>query len=160
MKKTTLLAIFSAAFQLNAQTIVPTTPQNKKVILEEFTGVNCVYCPDGHTIANAIKNANPTNVFLINVHVGGYATPTSGQPDFRTPFGSGIANQSGLTGYPAGTVNRTVFPGNAQNGGTGTAMSRSKWAASSNQIIAQSSYVNLATTATINVNTRLLTVLV
>jgi hypothetical protein len=160
MKNTTLLAIFFVAFQMNSQTIVPTTPQNKKVILEEFTGVNCVYCPDGHTIANSIKNANPTNAFLINVHVGGFATPTFGQPDFRTPFGSSIANQSGLTGYPAGTVNRMVFPGNAQNGGTGTAMSRSKWVAASNQIIAQSSYVNLATTATINVNTRLLTVLV
>lgn len=160
MKKITLFTLLFAAFQMNAQTIVQTTPQNKKVILEEFTGVNCVYCPQGHTIANSIKAANPTNVFLINIHVGGYATPSAGQPDFRTPFGTAIANQSGLTGYPAGTVNRTVFAGNAQNGGTGTAMSRDKWTATSNQILAQSSYVNVATTATINVNTRLLTVLV
>ena len=145
---------------MNAQTIVQTTPQNKKVILEEFTGVNCVWCPAGHTIANAIKASNPTNVFLINIHVGGFATPSAGQPDFRTPFGTAIANQSGLTGYPAGTVNRTVFPGNAQNGGTGTAMSRNFWTGASNQITAQSSYVNLATTATINATTRLLTVLV
>ncbi len=160
MKKITLIALFFAAFQMNAQTIVQTTPQNKKVILEEFTGVNCVWCPAGHTIANAIKASNPSNVFLINVHVGGFATPSAGQPDFRTPFGTAIANQSGLTGYPAGTVNRTVFPGNAQNGGTGTAMSRDKWTATSNQILGQSSYVNVATSATINVNTRLLTVLV
>ena len=68
MKKITLLAILFAAFQMNAQTIVQTTPQNKKVILEEFTGVNCVWCPAGHTIANAIKASNPTNVFLINIH--------------------------------------------------------------------------------------------
>jgi len=160
MKKITLLAILFAAFQMNAQTIVQTTPQNKKVILEEFTGVNCVWCPAGHTIANAIKASNPTNVFLINIHVGGFATPGAGQPDFRTPFGTAIANQSGLTGYPAGTVNRTVFPGSAQNGGTGTAMSRNFWTAASNQITTQSSYVNLATTATINATTRLLTVLV
>lgn len=160
MKKITLLAILFAAFQMNAQTIVQTTPQNKKVILEEFTGVNCVWCPAGHTIANAIKASNPTNVFLINIHVGGFATPSVGQPDFRTPFGTAIANQSGLTGYPAGTVNRTVFTGSAQNGGTGTAMSRNFWTAASNQITAQSSYVNLATTATINATTRLLTVLV
>jgi len=160
MKKITLLAILFAAFQMNAQTIVQTTPQNKKVILEEFTGVNCVWCPAGHTIANAIKASNPTNVFLINIHVGGYATPSAGQPDFRTPFGTAIANQSGLTGYPAGTVNRTAFTGSAQNGGTGTAMSRNFWTAASNQITTQSSYVNLATTATINATTRLLTVLV
>ncbi len=160
MKKITLIAILFAAFQMNAQTIVQTTPQNKKVILEEFTGVNCVYCPQGHTIANAIKVSNPTNVFLINIHVGGYATPSAGQPDFRTPFGTAIVNQTGLIGYPAGTVNRTVFPGSAQNGATGTAMSRNFWTDASDQTITQPSYVNIATTASINATTRLLTVLV
>jgi len=160
MKKKLLLLIFFTAFSSYAQTIVSTTPQNKKVILEEFTGINCQYCPSGHAIANAIKNANPADVFLINIHVGGYSTPGAGQPDFRTPFGTAIANQSGLTGYPAATVNRTAFTGLSQNGGTGTAMNRSNWANASNQTRNQSSYVNVATTATIDVNTRLLTVFV
>jgi hypothetical protein len=53
-----------------------------------------------------------------------------------------------------------VFPGSAQNGTTGTAMSRNFWTAAANQTITQPSYVNVATSATINVNTRLLTVLV
>jgi hypothetical protein len=156
MKKITLLAILFAAFQMNAQTIVQTTPQNKKVILEEFTGVNCGFCPQGHTIANNIKAANPNNVFLINIHVGGYATPGPGQPDFTTSFGSAIAGQSGLTGYPSGTINRTVFP----SIGSTTAMGRGSWATASSLALAQSSYVNVATTATINATTRLLTVLV
>lgn len=39
-------------------------------------------------------------------------------------------------------------------------MSRDKWTAASNQILTESSYVNVATTATINATTRLLTVLV
>ncbi len=162
MKKTTLSLLFSVFVGVGAfaQTIVSTTPQNKKVILEEFTGVNCVFCPDGHAIANSIKNANPNNVFLINVHVGNFATPGAGQPDFRTPFGSGIAGQTNLTGYPAGTVNRNVFPGFAQNGAAGTAMSRNNWTNASNQIMAQASYVNVATSATINASTRELTVLV
>lgn len=160
MKKKLLLLIFFTAFSSYAQTIVSTTPQNKKVILEEFTGINCQYCPSGHAIANAIKNANPADVFLINIHVGGYSTPVAGQPDFRTPFGTAIANQSGLTGYPAATVNRVAFTGLSQNGGTGTAMSRNNWANASNQTRNQSSYVNVATTASINVNTRLLTVFV
>ena len=156
MKKITLIALLFAALQMNAQTIVQTTPQNKKVILEEFTGVNCPYCPQGHTIANDIKVANPNNFFLINIHVGNFATPSAGQPDFRTPFGTAIASQSGLTGYPSGTVNRTVFP----SIGSTTAMGRGNWNSASSQILAESSYVNLATTATINVTTRLLTVLV
>ena len=159
MKKTTLLFLLTS-FCTFAQTIVNTSPQNKKVILEEFTGVNCVYCPQGHTIANNIKNSNSSNVFLINIHTGGYATPSAGQPDFRTAFGTSIASQSGLTGYPAGTVNRNAFAGLSQNGGTGTAMSRNNWTNAANQILSQSSYVNVATTASMNVNTRVLTVLV
>jgi hypothetical protein len=160
MKKKLLLLIFFTAFSSFSQTIVSTTPQNKKVILEEFTGINCQFCPAGHSIANNIKNANPADVFLINIHVGGFSTPGSGQPDFRTSFGTAIANQSGLTGYPAATVNRVAYTGLSQNGGTGTAMSRNNWANASNQTRNQSSYVNVATTATINVNTRLLTVFV
>ena len=103
MKKKLLLVLFFTAFSNYAQTIVSTTPQKKKVILEEFTGINCQYCPSGHAIANTIKNANPSDVFIINIHVGGFSTPGSGQPDFRTSFGTAIANQSALTGYPAAT---------------------------------------------------------
>lgn len=158
MKKNLLFFLALAGINSYAQTIVSTTPQNKKVILEEFTGINCQYCPAGHTIANAIKNANPADVFLINIHVGGFSTPGAGQPDFRTPFGTGFSGQSGLTGYPAATINRTAFAGLSQNGGTGTAMNRNNWTNASNQTRAQSSYVNVGTTASIDVNTRVLTV--
>ena len=160
MEKKLLLLLFFTAFSTYAQTIVSTTPQKKKVILEEFTGVNCQYCPSGHTIANTIKNANPDDVFLINIHVGNFATPGTGQPDFRTSFGTAIANLSALTGYPAATVNRTAFTGLSQNGTTGTAMGRNNWTNAANQTRNQNSYVNVATTATIDVNTRLLTVFV
>ncbi|MCX6172934.1 MAG: Omp28-related outer membrane protein [Flavobacterium sp.] len=160
MEKKLLLLLFFIAFSAHAQTIVSTTPQKKKVILEEFTGINCQFCPSGHTIANTIKNANPNDVFLINIHVGGYSTPGVGQPDFRTSFGTAIANQSALTGYPAATVNRTAFTGLSQNGTTGTAMGRNNWTNAANQTRNQNSYVNVATTATIDVNTRLLTVFV
>jgi len=160
MKKTLLTTFLLTIGFVNAQTFVPTTAQNKKVILEEFTGVNCVFCPQGHTIANNIKNADPNNVFLINIHVGGFATPGPGQPDFRTSFGTAIANQSGLTGYPAGTVNRTVFSGLQQGAVGTTAMSRNNWTSASNTTKAQSSYVNVALQASINVQTNVLTVTV
>lgn len=139
-----------------AQTIVSTTAQNKKVILEEFTGIYCTFCPQGHAIAQAMKDADPTNVFLINVHVGSFAAPSGGDPDFRTPFGTAIANQSGLTGYPAGTVNRTVFAGLSQ--GSGTAMGRGNWSNAGNQTTPQASYVNVAVESSINVQTNVLTV--
>lgn len=139
-----------------AQTIVSTTPENQKVILEEFTGINCQFCPDGHAIAQAIQDANPGNVFLVNIHTGGFANPNGSQPDFRTPFGAAIAAQSNLTGYPAGTVNRHFFPGQSQGGGT--AMSRSQWTSASNQTLGQPSYLNLGVEAEIDVAASELTV--
>tara|TARA_R110002124_G_scaffold131910_1_gene294320 strand:- start:49825 stop:50127 length:303 start_codon:yes stop_codon:yes gene_type:complete len=93
-----LIAVSLFSTGIIAQTIVSTTPENRKVVLEEFTGIHCGFCPDGHAIANALQNANPGNVFLINIHQGGFATPGPNEPDFRTQWGDAIANQTGLTG--------------------------------------------------------------
>ncbi len=149
------MVLFSAT-TLSAQNIVGTDPENKNVILEEFTGIHCVFCPDGHAIAQSIYNANPGDVVLINIHTGSYAVPSGNEPDFRTPWGSAIAAQSGLAGYPAGTVNRHLFPNWSQ--GSGTAMSRGSWSAASNQILAQPSYLNVGLVSTIVTSTRQLIV--
>src|SRR5687767_6882727 len=70
-------------------------PGNASAVLEEYTGVRCTYCPDGHKRAQALADANPGKVVLINVHTGGYADPASGWPDFTTIWGSGLASISG-----------------------------------------------------------------
>lgn len=158
MKKILLSAVILAfGFTANAQLPVSTTAENKNVVLEEFTGIYCTFCPDGHSIANSIKAANPNDVVLINIHEGFYAVPSGNDPDFRTPFGTAIAGQTNLAGYPAGTVNRHEFPGLQQNG-TGTAMSRGNWSNASTQTLAQASYVNAALEADIDVQTRIITV--
>ncbi len=144
MKKLLLISAILGTTSLFAQTLVSTNPQNKKVVLEEFTGINCVYCPDGHAIAQSIKDQNPDDVFLVNIHTGGFANPGPGQPDFTTTFGSALANQSGLTGYPSGTVNRHIFSGNS------SALNRGEWQAATNQILQQPSYVNIAGEAEID----------
>jgi hypothetical protein len=157
-KKLPLSLVFtlfaSAAF---AQTIVSTSPQDQNVVLEEFTGIHCTYCPDGHAIAKSIQDANPDRVSLINIHVGGYATPGAGEPDFRTPYGTAIVGQTGLTGYPSGTINRHVFPGRENTPG-GTAIYRNFWVQSSNETMAIGSPVNVAVEASIDVNTSELTI--
>lgn len=160
-KKLLLTSAFTliSSLAMQAQTIVSTTSENKNVVLEEFTGINCVYCPSGHAIAQGLKDNNPNDVFLINVHTGGYATPSTGQPDFTTSFGSAIAGQSNLTGYPSGTVNRQVFSGYEMTTG-GTAMSRGDWVTAANQVLTESAYVNVATQAQVDIDTRVLTVLV
>lgn len=151
-----------ASFSMAAQTIVDTTSQNRKAVLEEFTGIHCTWCPAGHLISNDIAAANTGNYFAINVHVGGYATPNAGEPDFRTSFGDAIVGQTSLAGYPAGTVNRHLFTGWSQNASSpGTAMSRGDWTdAVEDSIITKTSYVNVASTATLNLSTRVMTILV
>jgi len=130
-----------------AQTIVSTDPENKKVVLEEFTGITCGYCPDGHAIAQNIQNNNPGNVFLINIHQGGYANPGNSGFDFRTPFGNALAAQVGANFYPSGTINRNS-----------NALSRGSWTSAANTALGQSSDVNVGVEADIDVQTNTITV--
>ena len=142
------------------QTFVSTTPENKNVVLEEFTGIYCGFCPDGHVIGQGIHTANPNDVFLINIHTGGYANPNGpNDPDFNTIFGSAIGNASGLAGYPAGTVNRATFSTIAPQGSAGsTALSRGDWAAAAALVMAEPSEVNVAAQASYDMGTGILTV--
>ncbi|HIF14559.1 MAG TPA: hypothetical protein EYQ86_04250, partial [Bacteroidetes bacterium] len=65
---------------VSAQSFVSTAAQNKNVVLEEYTGIYCTYCPDGHKIAQNLQSANPNDVFVINIHTGSYASPGAGEP--------------------------------------------------------------------------------
>ena len=153
MKKLyTFTILFLTSIIIHSQTIVSTSPENKKIILEEFTGIYCTFCPDGHAIAQGIQDNNAGEVFLINIHEGGYANPNGSDPDFRTPFGTAISSQSGLVGYPAGTVNRKNFPGLEQGAAGTTAMSRGSWGNATNITLNEPSYVNVGVEATIDMS--------
>lgn len=165
MKKSLLLTALTA-FGLGsyAQTFVSTTPENRNVVLEEYTGIYCGFCPSGHAIANSIKENNPGDVVLVNVHVGGFAAPNAGDPDFRTSFGTALDNAAGTCGYPGGSVNRQAFPGLLQTDNNGdpcgavTAMGRGNWANAAGQVLDDPSPVNVAGQATLDLSTRTLTV--
>lgn len=142
----------SLATGLSGQVLVGTDPMLKNAVLEEFTGIHCTYCPDGHAIAQSILDANPGRAFTIAIHQGSFAVPSTGEPDYRTIFGDAIAGQTGLTGYPSGTVNRHLFTG------TTTALSRSAWAASCDLMMQQTSPVNIGISSSYEASTRLLTI--
>ncbi len=139
-----------------AQLPVSTAVENKKVVLEEFTGIYCTFCPDGHLRAQQLANNNPGNVVLVNIHSGSFANPNAGDPDYRTSFGTALDNQSQLTGYPAGTVNRRVFSQAMTPGGT--ALGRGDWASNANTILGETSYVNVALESSVDAMTRVMTV--
>jgi len=137
---------------VNSQTLVSTDPQLKNAVLEEYTGIHCTYCPDGHAIAAAILENNPGRAVVIAVHQGSFASPSSGEPDYRTPWGDALASQAGVSAYPNGTVNRHLFLGGI------TAMSRGDWTSSANAIMQEISPVNVGVTTQYNDVTRELTV--
>jgi hypothetical protein len=154
MKKifTSLMVLLAFTIGSLAQSITTSQPLKKNAILEEYTGIHCTYCPQGHAIAQSILDNNPGRAAVIAIHQGSFASPNAGEPDYRTPFGDALAGQTALTGYPSGTVNRHVFTG------TTTALGRGDWTANSNIIMQQPSPVNVGITSSCDTVTRLLTV--
>ena len=149
-----LIACFTTA--LLSQTIVSTTPSNRNVILEEYTGKTCGWCPAAHKIAQQLMNANPGRLFSIAIHQGGFA---EGIPNYTTPYGDPLMAQAGPpSGYPTGSLNRQRLPGTS---GSGQLLyDRGQWTSIANTIKAEASCLNVAAEGTIDWATRKLTLLV
>ncbi len=118
---------------------VSTTIQKKKILLEEFTGINCGFCPQGHEVAHRLFDAQPENVYVVAVHSGTFARPHSDQPDFRTDRGEEIDAELGAyqSGYPCGSVNRHTFEGSSP------ILSRNYWIKKGKSIHEEDAPVNL-----------------
>lgn len=95
------------------------TNLNRNLLLEDFTGHLCIYCPAAADLAHALYEANPGRVYPLSLHAG----PTGigdfqvvdvagGYPlDFTNSDGIAIAqyfgaNDGGFIGNPRGTVSR------------------------------------------------------
>lgn len=143
MKKLTLLVLgLVAGFMASAQMFVSTEPANRNVVIEEFTGRNCGFCPNGHVIANNICNNNPGRAWAVNIHVGGFS-PTS-YPNLNTNVGPAYNSGFAVNSYPSGVVNRS----------TATGQNRGAWTGIANQQISQLSELNIGGQAIINPETR------
>ncbi len=165
MKKSLRITLFATfllcPYFMRAQTIVSTIPSNKNVLIEEYTGINCVNCPDGHKIANNLIIANPGRVFGVNIHTGGYA-PIS-PPNYHCPDGDAMGSYFQPQSFPIGSLNRIPqLPGGASQvwGPRKVLISREHWASNTTTILNQSSYVNIAAQSEIDYANRRLTVLI
>lgn len=85
----------------------------RNVVIEEFTGDWCGYCPDGLTILQGIETANPGRIVPIGMH-------HSDQWDFAyTTF---MDDSLQVAGYPRAAIDRVNY-----SGGNAFVMSRSYW---------------------------------
>ena len=115
MKKITLLVVLLAAlFNANAQEpkFVSTEQQSRNVLIEEFTGRMCGYCPYGQALVNQALAQYPGQVYTVNLHAESSLSPTS-SPNLNTTKGAEVLlafNNGG--GIPAVVVNRgeTMHP--------------------------------------------------
>ncbi|MDY0014891.1 MAG: Omp28-related outer membrane protein [Bacteroidales bacterium] len=135
-------------YTFDPSVFVNTMPQNRTVLLEEFTGVNCGYCPDGHRRADSTVAANPGVIYNINIHAGSFAA------NYKTNVGALLNNYFYVTGYPTGMVSREVVN---ENGTYKYPISRGSWGYVAAQLYIKPSYVNVAAKTTIDVNTRQMT---
>jgi hypothetical protein len=100
----------------------------QKVLIEEFTGEWCGYCPDGALLLESAQDAHPTTVYGASVHEGDpYQTASTGT--FTSTFGIGS--------YPSGMVNRV-----AQGGSP--ALDRNYWSGAAASQLGQTAVCGLA----------------
>lgn len=115
----------------------PNTNTNRNVLIEDFTGHKCVFCPNAAVVAKDIEDANTGRVFVASIHaspggVGPFQTTDAQYPvDLTNPmviqYGQFFQNGYNFVGNPQGTVSRKEFggvmfqsPGNWSNATTQT----------------------------------------
>lgn len=119
MKKLSVLFIFFAVLMFGCEEIVPPIdteirPTGRRVLIEEFTGVQCVNCPIGSKKIEELLANNSYGDFIIpiSIHSGSFSEPyPQSLYDFRTTEGTNLeSNLLGpVQGFPAATVNRRFF---------------------------------------------------
>ena len=98
-------------FKENPDTPEPpdTTTVLKKVLLEDYTGHDCVNCPSAAVVAEDLKELYGERLIVMAVHAGFFARPKADMPqDFRTDAGEAWDQFFGVSaaGNPNGLVNR------------------------------------------------------
>jgi Outer membrane protein Omp28 len=111
MKKCYFFLLFTSFFSCTE--ISPVIPPlgDKKVLIEEFTGVRCVNCPAGASEIENLKATYGDRLIVISIHAGDFAPPYSDSKfDFRTTEGNELEKLLGSPiGYPSAIINRKRF---------------------------------------------------
>ncbi len=96
----------------------PNTNTARSVLIEDYTGHKCIFCPAAADLAHSLHEANPTRVFTASIHAGPngigdfqLVDPPNYPMDFTNPQGLEIGtyfgtNDGGFSGNPRGTINR------------------------------------------------------
>jgi len=103
----------SGAAQDTTFVTTPDAAQAKVILLEEFTGVRCINCANGHVAAASLKAANPGRVYSIALHSFNLDEPylysfidltLDKAEQIQQAYAAG-------TSKPSSMIDRVLFPG-------------------------------------------------
>ncbi len=151
----TLLVSFS--YVAINQTIVSTEIENKNPVIFDFTGIHCVSCPKAHK-AIAVAKTHYPQIVALAFHAGNFASPNTGEKDFRTIKGDSIHDKSAfydaelqnyqiVWSYPTLTINNQKVGYNSIN-------DTSQFLQDVEEAINEESIVNIGALASIDTLTR------
>lgn len=115
MKQILLLILLTiSAYTVHAQPIYASTePENKTVILEEFTGVKCGVCPSGHQTVNALLELYPDKIIPLaySPENSTLTTPYPGDENLQRTYLNAFYSIPflGKRFMPGGVINRRVW---------------------------------------------------
>ena len=103
-------------FQANTNTY-------RNILIEDFTGHKCIFCPAAADLAHQLQEANPGRVHVASIHsgvdgIGDFQSVDAEYTlDFTNPDGLYIetwfgTNDGGFAGNPRGPVSRVMNGGN------------------------------------------------
>lgn len=82
------------------------------VLLEDFTGQNCVNCPDAHTVIEGLQAQYGDNVLAVSIHGGAFSISRdktsfdAGYIGLGTPEGEYYNTLFNISSWPKGVINR------------------------------------------------------
>ena len=149
-KNVLLLVLLMISFAgLKAQDFVTKEVTKRNVLIEEFTGKECQFCPQGHIKAKAIEEAYPGRVWSVNIHDKWFSS--NNYPNLKVPESDTLSDYFGPQQYPSAVVNRQ------QKSGT---IAYSQWSAAVDAEMQKTAECNIAGQVAINPVTRVATVTV
>lgn len=103
------------------------TNTDKNVLIEDFTGHKCTFCPAAATTAKNLEDANPGRVYTVSIHGGPHNSGISdfqkaypGEPKYYTDHTNAVTREIastffqmgvGFNSNPQGTINRITESG-------------------------------------------------
>jgi len=146
MKKQIFTFIASTIF---ISAVVAQAP--RKVVVEDYTGIWCGWCPNGRTATQHLDATYGSKVICMGVHSGDALS--TGYPD-------SLVNGIGVTGFPEGAIDRFSDPQGGIFQGCGSTPAGDDWDPTFNKRFNTSAPVAVNLASTYNGTTRALSVTV